>query len=240
MLQYLILLVVFLLLTVIIVFIVIATNKNTTSSNKLPMTLHAHEYLSVVLSTSCLKSSAKLSELQEYCNKWHYHLVTSTDNTTTLILHDINKLNMRYDQSLDFFITLLRNVEYIGFYGSNNYFTRGTYRWQTINKEIQEELQHGELTHKIINNILAHGYPHSTANGLILSSDYLDLVLYGKLLPFALPCLIPNTIFARSTNVTNMSKIPKIIHQTFETSLLPAALKTAVDTWMGIINDKRL
>lgn len=232
------------LLVIIVIIIFVAstiknTNNSVTSSNEYPETLPSNEHLSIILSTSTTKTTESMQELRKYCDKWSYSLRAGADNAVTLVLHDVNKLNMRHDQSLDFFITLLRNVEYIAFYGSDSYFTRGKYHWQNIKQEITSisYIGPGDITDSVIRNILAHGYPHSTANGMILSSAYLDLVLYDKPLPFILPCLLPSLTLPRTINETNGSKIPKIMHQTFETALLPTALKSAVDTWINLNPD---
>lgn len=238
---YIIIAIVIVIIVIIVAIVAIVNNKNNSivSSNKYPAVLPTNNHLSIVLSTTSTKTTENIQQLRDYCNKWRYELSAGTDNSFTLVLHNIDKLNIREDQCLDFFITLLCNVEYIAFYGTDNYFTRGKYRWQTIKQQITPTLSTalGDLNDDAVRNILAHGYPHSTGNGIILSRAYLDLVLYGKPMPFVLPCLLPSVTPARSIKTINISKIPKIIHQTFETALLPTALKTAVDTWIDLNPD---
>ena len=228
-----------LLIILVIIVILCASNRQQQQihSNELPAAISNDKRakLSVIINT--IIPSATLNEMKEYCNKWNYELSDIFTPTTSLVLCN-QPTNIRLDQSLDFFRSLLDHVEYIAFYDSTSYFTRGKWHWADIKKHIipTSYMADGDLDDLTIRNILAHGYPHAVNEGLILSRKYLDLILHGTPLPFVLPHLMPKITAARTPTNVN-SRIPKIIHQTFETTLLPKPLKTAVDTWINLNSD---
>lgn len=237
--------VVVLIVIAIILCVVTFRNEVTNGSTTLPEVAALgsdKEPLTIMMEPTNSVAGKAISQLSEYCNKWNYKFQNHVYiNEVSLVLQDeLGDTKVNMNQSLDFFRHLLMNTEYIAFYDTKNYFTRSTYKWDRIMKEVTpvSYMAPGDIDNRTIRNILAHGYPHATNNGLILHRSYLDLVLYGKPLPFVLPHLMPAVTLIRTTeSQCEISKIPKIIHQTFETALLPQALKAAVDTWININPD---
>ena len=243
MLIYIALLLVLVLIVIVLVFII---SRHTTSNGssilpEVPAIDLSNEPLTVIMEPFNTVAGKEVSQLSEYCSKWDYKFQTYmyADGTSLVLQDDPGDTKVNMNQSLDFFRHLLRRTEYIAFYGTKNYFTRGAYQWTQISKQVTpiSYMSPGDLNDRTIRNILAHGYPHATNNGLILHRSYLDLILYGKPLPFVLPHLMPAVTLVRSEYDAKVSSIPKIIHQTFETALLPPALKSAVDTWINLNPD---
>lgn len=188
------------------------------------------------------------------------NLPYSEDNTNQsdkngIILHirEIS-ININLNRSLDIISNIASNMKYVIFDDSPNYLTNNNdISWD----EIQKEIDNSELPPQLIHNIIAEGYPYILRNGIILHRGYLDYIFQNKNLPFEVPVIMSSKIFPRDTNgrssgkwntdikfsgnqggqwednESKVTKIPKIIHQTFETRCLPKKMAMAAYSWIN-------
>jgi mannosyltransferase OCH1-like enzyme len=97
---------------------------------------------------------------------------------------------------------------------------------------ILEDINNIEFSLETVKDIIDAGYPCPTRNGIILSKSYLDNIFQNKPLEFNLPVIMSNKIVPRRHLISNQ-KIPRIIHQTFETKCLPHGLMMAAYSWIN-------
>lgn len=167
--------------------------------------------------------------LKEYAKSWGY-IINGTETDYILYLND-NISDINLNKNLGDIINIAINSEYIFFLDSDSFITRD----KSINNK-QILLEHLEkdciLSENVIREIISSGYPYRTYNGIILNRSYLDNIFQNKSDSYnEIKGIVPSYISPRVTsNIT--TKIPKIIHQTFSTHLLPNVLLNAIKTWI--------
>jgi predicted GH43/DUF377 family glycosyl hydrolase len=210
-----------------------------------------HKYISNIISKSLsseraltiviMEKSEYLDEIQlrEYCDKYGYQLQyyesykknKANDDTMFLFLYfelsKMKKLNMNYDVSFDNILNMAGDSKYICFEGYNTRFTC---------KSLNIDNEYNLIEYDNYVNILNLGYPHRSNKGCFLHKNYLDQILYSEKSIFNdNMTIIPSII--KSVNKSNNTKIPKIIHQSFESRVLPECLSDAVHTWLNLNPD---
>lgn len=212
---------------------------------------------SVAITNNCEIPNS--SHIQRYCESWNYTYVNSNDllqNTAKingtggsefetsprfiLYLND-STINICDDRSLDIIFNIGSNAKYIVFATSDDLKAlSGNIRLNYIvDREsaihydiILEEINNVEFSVETIKDIITTGYPCPTRNGIILHKSYLDNIFQNKPLDFNLPIIMSNRIVPQ-LHVKSPQKIPKIIHQTFETKCLPHGLAMAAFSWIN-------
>lgn len=173
------------------------------------------------------KSGICSPELQNYCMSWGHKLYDEDITVKGPVLHLYEApQNININQSMNIFAELLTNSEYIVFDNCDSYITKS----KKSSDGIRQELREIELAPDVIKNVLKHGHAHLTKTGLLLHRAYLDNIFSDSPLPFIMPHIAHNVMPARI--ISNSTKIPKIIHQTFETHLLPEPLREAMYSWI--------
>ena len=196
------------------------TNIITTSNNKLNII-----------------SQVDNNGLQEYCGSWAYNYNCTGVNYVNCFLHE-KAMKPDMNQSMNLLLQLVASCGYIAFNDTTSYLTNSSFSsfssftsFSSFSRaEIDKELLDIELSVKTVNKILDSGYPCLTKSGMLLSRAYLYHIFKSEPLPFVVPCYIPSVIAARAK--ASKSKIPKIIHQTFETPLISQSLHNAIHTWL--------
>ena len=180
------------------------------------------------------------SNLVKYCDSWGYNYISyikTFDETfseigyTFFIKEPITDIN--FDQSLSFLSDIASNVDFIAFHECEDYIIRNGV--SLTHENIIQEIDDINLPYHILNDILSEGFPRLTTNGILLHRSYRDMIFRKQNLSFKIPVIMPNFIPNRSGNniMTNSSsKIPKIIHQTFQTRLLPEYIVNATHAWL--------
>lgn len=192
------------------------------SKESVPIVLIANEQITIVSKTADCN-------LVNYCKSWGYKYNTKESGIVLYLNDDVSNINT--ELPLNLFIHLLDDMSYIAFADSETYITQK----HTSLSQIKDEISQLELPQDTANDILANGYPYMTANGIILSKNYLFNIFRSEMLQFTMPLIMPRIIPARksSTKVSRKSKIPKIIHQTFETQFIPTSLYNAAYSWIA-------
>lgn len=175
------------------------------------------------------------SNLIKYCDSWGYNYisdVTSSEIGYTMIINEtITDIN--FDQSFSFLLDIASNVDFIAFYECKDYIIRNGV--SLTHENIIQEIDDINLPYHILTNILSEGFPRLTTNGVLLHRSYLDMIFRKQNVLFEIPIIIPNFIPNRSVNNiigNSTSKIPKIIHQIFQTRLLPEYIVKATLSWL--------
>lgn len=206
------------------------------TSMAIPITIMDETNMNVCGSDDNLSSYS--NSIRKYCESWNYEYSKSdSSNNTGIILHIRDpSVNININRSLDVISNIASNMKYIVFTDSSdvnlNYLTHNSdMTWD----EIQKEVDDSELPPQLIQNIIAEGYPYVLRNGIILHKGYLDYVFQNKNLPFEIPVIIFSKIQSRLKDQTGskITKIPKIIHQTFETRCLPIMMAMAAYSWIN-------
>ena len=173
------------------------------------------------------------NNIVKYCDSWGYSYSPTNigeDVGYTLVINEpVSDINM--GQSLSFLMSLATNVEFIAFNNCSDYIIRNDS--QMTQEKISEQIDNIDLPYQLLINILSEGYPRIIGKGVLLHRSYLDSIFRGRNISFNIPAVIPSFIPRRSiTRLNNISKIPKIIHQTFQTRLIPRHIMKAVDSWL--------
>lgn len=196
--------VILILIAVIIIFILNFIKKND------PMII-----IQTPSSVSIINKSGN-SALKKYNNIWKYD---STEADYYLYLND-NITQINYDESLNKIISLAGNSKYILFKNSSSYIIKSN-----CNLPDTSNISYD-------NNILNEGYPQIFEEGVILHNAYLKEIFENIDLPFSVPNTIPSIINPR-IKYNSVTKIPKIIHQTFQTNAIPNGMYQAIHTWVN-------
>jgi mannosyltransferase OCH1-like enzyme/predicted GH43/DUF377 family glycosyl hydrolase len=212
-----------------------------------------HKYINSIMSKS-LNYKHKLTivinhfnnfdkqELQKYCDKYEYKLqdmdsYNKSSNEMTLFLYrsmmKIEKLNINHDISFDNILNMAGDSKYICFEGLNDRFMSQSF----LNSNIKDE--YNLITYDDFLNIINLGYPYRKNEGFFLHKNYLHQILYSEKSMFNDDITVmPNIIKSvNKSKKSNKTKIPKIIHQSFESRVLPECLSSAVHTWLNLNPD---
>lgn len=199
-------------------------------------------------------------KLLKYCESWGYNY------SRNFPINEINQLksgyilflnepisDINYEYSLELFMNIGQNLEYIAFDNSNNYFLHNSYNISL--EDIKQDINNVKLSPSAIKDIFDTGFPILTKRGIILNKAYIDHIFHNRKLSFKIPFIMPNKIQKRylvpnllsSINDNsyyndeiikdNTNKIPKIIHQTFQTRFLPECIATAAYSWINKNSD---
>ena len=197
--------------------------------------------------TIVTKDEDPTPELQEYCNKYGYTLKSNDtynkslkNNDMVLFLyHPIHnsmsgtkKLNINYDHSFDNILNMAGDSKYICFEGLNDRFIHSSF----LNSDKHD---YSQITYDNFLTILKLGYPYRKDQGTMLHKNHLHQILYSEKSIFKDDTtIIPNIIkTVNISNESNKTKIPKIIHQSFESRVLPECLASAAHTWINLNPD---
>lgn len=177
--------------------------------------------------------------LKKYCQSWNYNYndtSTSTESNSInsgFILHiKDSSINVNLNRSLDVLANIGLNTKYIAFENSSSYITNNS---NITLEQIHDEINNAELPPQLITNILSEGYPYILQNGILLHRDYLNYIFQNVDTRFEIPIIMPSRIPSRILEPESKkpSKIPKIIHQTFETRCLPNGMALAAHSWIN-------
>lgn len=182
-------------------------------------------------------------DLKRYCDKYKYDLQIfdtyiknqKRGDTMILFLYNKDKYNISYDMNFDKILNIAGTSDYVYFEGSLNNITRNN----QFTPHTYEKIDYALTNKDSINTILNLGYPYRGNKGIILHKNYLDQILYGeKSIISNNITTMPDIIKSVSTSKnSNKTKIPKIIHQSFESRALPECLSLAVHTWLNLNPD---
>jgi len=174
----------------------------------------------------------------EYCGSWGYIYSTEfdkvpTDGYTLFLYEPVTNINI--NQSLSMFMNLGSNTEYIAFDNCDDYIINS--RCKLTNHDIQEEIKNINLPVSTFKTVLSEGFPYLTPHGLILHRSYIDNIFrhtsYHNYTHVIMPSSIPRR-YRGTVDVDEIdpisNKIPKFIHQTFQTRMLPEYIATAAYT----------
>ena len=172
------------------------------------------------------------SNLEHYVASWGYTL--NNPSAEYLLYLNDTITNINYDRHLGHFINMAGNASYIAFADSMTFITKDksirTYddMSRVVNKDII-------IPRSALRDILDTGFPYRTRHGIILSRHYIDNIVNSTPLGFDGITTIPSCVEPRqpSARSTIKTKIPRIIHQTFETRVLPSRLLLAVNSWLN-------
>lgn len=184
-------------------------------------------------------NTVELLELQKYCDKYGYKLQNndtdlSNENGMILLLYrsmqKIEKLNINYNNSFDIILNMAGDSKYICFEGLNDRFMHSSLLNSDKNDYINE---YNLITHDDYLNIINMGYPHRKNIGVFLHQNYLYQILYSEKSIFSNDTTIMPGVIKAATK-TNNTKIPKIIHQSFGSRVVPECLASAVHAWLNL------
>lgn len=208
------------------ILLVIFNTYDITSSNIYPKIWNNSHQLSILDNTWVCNPN-----LTKYCDSWGYKYINdkiSSEPGYTLIINNYST-EINFNESLSFLLDIANNVEYIAFYKCSDYIIKNT---SHLTREIiNRELDDIDLPDNLLLNILSEGYPRLSNNGILLHRSYLDVIFKSQKLHFRLPHIMANFIPKRYNN-SQTSKIPKIIHQTFQTRLIPQHISEAIHSWL--------
>lgn len=184
----------------------------------------------------------KSEELTIYCEKHGYELFSCYEN----IHHDLLKYPILYlndsswemnlDQNFDDIFNIAGCSEYIAFEGFRSYIICNTnLKFDNIVKFC--EFVKSDILVDDYTKIIRSGYPYRGNKGIIFPTNYLNKIFMGQSLRSIEndQIIMPNLII-NNNKITN-NKIPKIIHQSFESRLLPECLVAAAHTWINLNPD---
>jgi len=168
-------------------------------------------------------------DIERYVESWGYTL-NNHSATYLLYLNDV-VTNINLDRHLGHIINMSGISEYIAFDDSISFITcnKTIQNFDDISKAINED---SSISHDAIKSMLEDGFPYRTKRGIILHRKYLDNILHNVALHFNNISTVSPYIESRNKSI-NKTNIPKIIHQTFETRVLPSRLSAAIDSWLN-------
>lgn len=207
-----------------------------------------HEYINSVISKS-LKTQHKLTivvienfneDLQKFCDKHRYKLLSFDayiknrlyDNEMVLFLNDNNKYLINYDINFDNILNIAGISDYIQFEESLNIITRD----KQFVPHTYDTSDYDLLDRANIKTIINTGYPYRSNNRIILHKNYLDQILYSEKSMFDNDITIMPSII-NPIKKSNNTKIPKIIHQSFGSKVIPECLVSAAYAWLNLNPD---
>ena len=169
-------------------------------------------------------------DIENYTNIWGYTLNDLSSEYILYLNDPISKINN--NKGFGHIISMAGNSDYIIFNDSLSFITRNK-NFKT--KDIVYKLfsEDSTISSSKLTKLLNSGFPYRTKRGIILHRAYLDNIIHSLNIPFDDVNIIPSYIEPRnSSSQITTSKIPKIIHQTFESKALPARLINAINTWI--------
>lgn len=170
-------------------------------------------------------------ELIKYAMVWNYQ-INGKGQYHFHILDDYSHMNN--DVSISEWIDIGGSSRYIAFAGRRSFITKS----KTIHsRDSLEELLEREMTlsEYKLDVLLKTGFPYRGNRGTILHCNYLDQLLHSTKEVFPRHQLIHSSLPPRISPVlsSDFRKIPRIIHQCFETKMLPAMMISAVNSWVN-------
>ena len=173
------------------------------------------------------------NKLSKYCESWGYTYSTEFDRTPlngyTLFIHE-PPTTVNNEISMSTLMNISSNTNYVAFYDCDDYLISSN--CTLTHDQIKSEVLSINLPTQCLLNLLLEGFPYLTDHGLIVHRLYIDNVFRNQPLPFKIPTIMPSFIPQRSRSASKTSKIPKIIHQTFQTHLIPDYIATAAYAWI--------
>jgi hypothetical protein len=190
------------------------------------------------------------NSISEYCVKYGYDLISDINdrkNVKGKILYlrsCLEQFDMSMYKNFDDIIDMSGDSEYILFQDDASFIINDVSLVNSVDKNMTGK-------HDInLDTVLEQGYPYRENKGCILHKNHLKQILYfRRYMEFnfnygnsddsnyngitIMPNIIPKTLY----KYHNTSKIPKIIHQSFETRMLPECLAHAAHTWTNLNPD---
>jgi hypothetical protein len=171
--------------------------------------------------------------LKQYCNKHGYHLKTMetyTKNPKTnknFFLHKTkNGWNINNAKNFDTVLQIAGDSNEVYFEGSKD---------KIANEYVTERPTKWNLNEYSITKILSVGYPYKEKQKTLLHYNYVQEIFYNKPSIVYYPFFVmPNIIRPRKPTFGGRSKIPKIIHQSFESKAMPVDFVRAAHTWIHV------
>jgi mannosyltransferase OCH1-like enzyme len=191
-----------------------------------------------------MNSSQYLNQdnLQEYCNKHNYTLqkydeyVKNKPYDARMILFlyeaDVKKLNINYDLNLDRIINMCGDSKYICFEGLSIHLEHSSLINNFPNFQEYENTSIDDYL-----SVINTGYVYRKNIGTFLHKNYLEQILYSEKSIFTENITIMPNIINPINKLYNDTKIPKIIHQSFESRAIPECLSLALHTWLNLNPD---
>lgn len=173
--------------------------------------------------------TAEVSEsLRAYADSWNY-AINAPESEYMLYVHDTTG-EFDLDTALDYIVDIAGISEYIAFSDSESFISR-VKDISTLH-ELQRAMEHDiVISDTALETVINSGFPYRGSRGCILHRNYLDRIIKSAAPVFQRNVVMPDVIPRTYTDAA--SKIPKIIHQSFETRMLPNCLSQAAYTWIN-------